>query len=108
MDTILSSYLEGFTTSDELQQSNRARHYLETYVISEIVKNYNAEGINPNIFYYRDKEKNEIDLIFEQIELGNYDKAYNRYKNSVLTLEEQFAKSFLQKLFVKTLKRTTT
>lgn len=66
MDTGLCSYLEGFTSASELQQSDRAGHYLETYVISEIVKNYNADGINPNIFYYRDKEKNEIDLIFDQ------------------------------------------
>ena len=66
MDTGLASYLEGFTGSTELQKSNRAGHYLETYVISEIVKNYNSEGITPNIFYYRDKEKNEIDLIFDQ------------------------------------------
>ena len=41
-----------------------------------------------------------------QIEQGNYDKAYNRYKSSVLTLEEQFSKPLLQQRFVKTLKRT--
>ena len=41
-----------------------------------------------------------------QIEQGNYDKAYSRYKSSVLTLEEQFAKSSLQQKIVKTLKRT--
>ena len=41
-----------------------------------------------------------------QIEQGNYDKAYSRYKSSVLTLEEQFAKPSLQQKFVKTLKRT--
>ena len=35
---------------------------------------------------------------------GNYDKAYHRYKNSVLVLEEQFARPTLINRFVKTLK----
>lgn len=66
MDTGLAAYLEGFTSASELQLSDRSGHYLENYVISEIIKTYNAEGMDPNIFYYRDKEKNEIDLIFDQ------------------------------------------
>ena len=35
---------------------------------------------------------------------GNYEDAYSRYKSSILTLEEQFAKPVLKK-FVKTLKK---
>ena len=34
----------------------------------------------------------------------NYDKAYSRYKNSVLALEEQFARPVLEQRLVKTLK----
>ena len=37
---------------------------LEIFIVSEIIKAYNARGITPNLYYYRDKEKNEIDLIF--------------------------------------------
>lgn len=39
-------------------------HYLETYVISEIIKSYNAQGMEVNISYFRDKDKHEIDLVF--------------------------------------------
>ena len=40
--------------------------FFETYVVSEILKScYNA-GIEPNIYYYRDSDKNEIDLVFVQ------------------------------------------
>ena len=39
-----------------------------------------------------------------QIEQGNYDAAYNRYKNSGLALVEQFARPVLINRFVKTLK----
>ena len=31
--------------------------------------------------------------------------AYSRYKNSIIALEEQFAKPILQRQFVKTLKK---
>lgn len=41
-----------------------AGHYLETYVISEIIKSYNAHGMEANISYFRDKDKHEIDLVF--------------------------------------------
>lgn len=63
MDTGLASYLAGWSSAKELQLSSSAGHYLENFIISEIVKSYNARGIRPNISYYRDKEKNEIDLI---------------------------------------------
>lgn len=66
MDSGLCSYLAGWESARDLQLSEKAGHYLETYVISEIIKSYNAVGIEPKISYYRDKEKNEIDLIIEK------------------------------------------
>ncbi len=63
MDTGLASYLAGWTNERDLQLSSSSGHYLETFIISELVKSYNAQGIKPNLSYYRDKEKNEIDLI---------------------------------------------
>lgn len=66
MDSGLCSYLAGWNSARDLQLSECAGHYLETYVISEIIKSYNAIGQEPQISYYRDKEKNEIDLIMEK------------------------------------------
>ena len=39
------------------------------------------------------------------IQEGNYEFAYMRYKNSVILLEEKFAKPMLQNQLVNTLKR---
>lgn len=64
MDTGLACYLAGWNSARDLQLSSSAGHYLESYIISEIVKSYNARGIRPNISYYRDKYGKEIDLIF--------------------------------------------
>lgn len=66
MDSGLCAYLAGWEDSRSLQLSSSAGHYLETYVISEIIKSYNAKSKRLNISYYRDKEKNEIDLIIEK------------------------------------------
>lgn len=66
MDSGLASYLSGWNTARDLQLSDKAGHYLETFIISEIIKSYNSIGEEPLISYYRDKEKNEIDLIFEK------------------------------------------
>ena len=66
MDSGLCSYLAGWDTARDLQLSEQSGHYLETYIISEIIKSYNSMGIDPKLSYYSDKEKNEIDLIFEK------------------------------------------
>lgn len=64
MDTGLAAYLAGWESARDLQLSSTSVHYLENFVICEIIKSYNARGIKPNLSYYRDKEKHEIDLVF--------------------------------------------
>lgn len=63
MDTGLACFLAGFESARDLQMSSNSGHYFETFILSEIVKSYNARGLRPNLSYYRDKDKNEIDLI---------------------------------------------
>ena len=57
MNTGLAAYLSGWQNARDLQLSAYSGHFLETFITSEIIKTYNANGINPNISYYRDKEK---------------------------------------------------
>ena len=64
MDTGLAAYLAGWESARDLQLSSTSGHYLENFVICEIIKSYNARGIKPNLSYYRDKEKHEIDIVF--------------------------------------------
>ena len=65
MDTGLCSYLCGWENSTTLMNSSVSGHYLETFVISELVKNKNNadSNLNYNLYYYRDKDGKEIDLI---------------------------------------------
>lgn len=64
MDTGLACYLTGYTDANILLNSAYNGNIFETLVISEIIKNYSNNGINLNnkIYYYRDSNKNEIDL----------------------------------------------
>ena len=67
-------------------------------IVETINKEEKAEIIYDYIY------DNVVDYCVEQIEQGNYEAAYSRYKNSFLTLEVQFAKPALINKFVKTLK----
>lgn len=67
LDTGLCAYLCGWNSKDSLINSSTSGHYLETFVISELIKNKrnNENTLNYNIYYYRDRDKKEIDLIVE-------------------------------------------
>ena len=92
--TILRWFMDNFVSKEDIE------HYYEIAPI--IVENINQEEKNDIIYNYI--YDNVVDYCVEQIEHGNYDAAYSRYKNSVLILEEQFAKPALTNKFVKTLK----
>ena len=92
--TILRWFRDNFVSKQDIE------HYYEIAPI--IVENINKEEKFDIIYDYI--YDNVVDYCIEQIEQGNYDKAYSRYKNSVLALEEQFAKPVLVNRMVKTLK----
>ncbi len=66
LDTGLASYLTKWNTAEVLREGAMAGAFFETFVISEILKSYYNKGIlDPPLYFYRDKEKKEIDLIIE-------------------------------------------
>ena len=66
LDTGLCAYLTRWPNAETLQAGMMDGAFLETYVVSEIVKSYYHAGRIPNIFYYRDSEGREIDLVLER------------------------------------------
>ena len=63
MDTGLASYLSGLFTKETLMNGASSGHIYETFVIGEIIKSYRNMGIKPNVYYYKDTNHNEIDLL---------------------------------------------
>ena len=66
MDTGLCAYLTRWTSSESLEVSAMSGAFFETFVVSEIIKSYLNSGKRPPIFYYRDFDQKEIDLIIEE------------------------------------------
>lgn len=64
LDTGLAAYLTRWTTPDVLRSGAMAGAFFETFVIGEIIKSYSNRGIEPPVWFYRDKY-NEIDLVME-------------------------------------------
>lgn len=63
IDTGLAAYLTRWPTYETLMNGNASGAFFETFVVSEILKSYFNSGKEPNIYYYRDTEKKEIDLL---------------------------------------------
>ncbi len=63
LDTGLCSYLCGWDSAKTLENSMMSGAFLETYVVSEILKSYYNVGKRPSIYYYRDKDTKEIDIL---------------------------------------------
>ena len=66
MDTGLCCFLTKWINPEVLEKGAMAGAMLETYVVSEILKSYLHNGIEPSVYYYADKEKREVDLLIEE------------------------------------------
>ena len=67
LDTGLAAYLTRWNTPEVIRHGAMAGAFFETFVIGEIIKSYYNSGIiDPPLFFYRDKEQNEIDLLIYQ------------------------------------------
>lgn len=64
-DTGLVTYLLNLEDINDLKNYNQLGSIFENYVISEIIKTYVNVGKTAKVFYYRDTDNNEIDLILE-------------------------------------------
>jgi len=62
-DTGLCSYLTGWNTPETLSSGAMNGAIFETFVVTEILKSYKHNGLNPSFYYYRDTNKVEIDLL---------------------------------------------
>ncbi len=63
MDTGLAANLCRWSNAETLQNGAMDGAIFETYVVSEIIKSYWNKGMEPPIYYYRDTDRKEIDLL---------------------------------------------
>lgn len=82
-----------------VSKSDIEYYYKTAPIIVEIIDN----TIDNNDIYL-DIYQNVVQFCVQAIELGQYGIAYERYKDSILTLEEQYARPELEMKLVKCLK----
>ncbi|MCL1803170.1 MAG: ATP-binding protein [Eubacteriaceae bacterium] len=63
LDTGLAAYLLKWDNADVLERGAASGAFFESYVFSEIYKSFTNAGQEPPIFYYRDRDQKEIDLL---------------------------------------------
>ena len=64
-DTGLVCYLTRWSSAEVLESGAMNGAVLENYVVSEIAKTYMNSGWEPYMYYYRDKDAREIDIVLE-------------------------------------------
>lgn len=66
LDTGLVCYLTGWTDALAVSRGAFAGQLFETFIVAELIKSYWHRGLEPRIFYFRTKEKTEVDLLIEK------------------------------------------
>ena len=64
-DTGIVCYLTRWSSAETLERGAMNGAILENYVVSEIMKSYLNCGKEPFLYYYRDKDAKEIDIVLE-------------------------------------------
>ncbi|WEV72522.1 ATP-binding protein [Bifidobacterium sp. ESL0790] len=65
-DTGLAAYLSGLDSLEALMLSDHRGSLFENAVIVELMKLYYAQGRKPQLYFWRDAERKEIDLLIEK------------------------------------------
>ncbi len=73
LDTGLASYLTKWNTKENLLSGSMAGAIFETYIVSEFLKNFIHNGKQPSMYYMKDKEGHEVDLVIENNGLHLYE-----------------------------------
>ncbi len=65
-DVGLASYLLGIENETQMSRDPLRGHLVEDLVVLELMKARLNQGLDPQLYYYRDVQKNEVDVIFKR------------------------------------------
>jgi hypothetical protein len=63
-DVGLAAYLLGIENETQMSRDPLRSHLVENLVVLELLKCRLNAGLDPQLYYYRDTQKNEVDIIF--------------------------------------------
>ncbi len=88
-DTGPCAFLTGWTSAETLRNGAMRGPIVETYVVSEVLKSWWFQALEPALYYHRDKDGSEIDLIVEKDNM-----LYPIEVKSAATVKRDWAKPF--------------
>lgn len=65
-DVGLAAFLLGIETTTQMNRDPLRGHLFETLVVTELMKTRLNQGLDPNLYYYRDSQKNEVDILYQR------------------------------------------
>ncbi|WP_249850186.1 ATP-binding protein [Aggregatibacter actinomycetemcomitans] len=65
LNTGLMAYLTKWLTPETISKGAKSGQFFESFVVSEIIKSFTNNGIEPPLYFYRNTNQKEIDLIIE-------------------------------------------
>lgn len=65
-DTGLAAYLLGIENEVQMSRDPLRGHLVENLVLLELLKTRLNQGLDPELYYYRDVQKNEVDVIWKK------------------------------------------
>lgn len=66
MDVGLATYLLGIENEVQLSRDPLRGHLVENLIVLELMKWRYNKGLDPQLYYYRDTQRHEVDLIFQK------------------------------------------
>lgn len=66
LDTGLAAWLTEWSSASTLEAGAMSGAFLETWVVSEVIKSWWHNGKRAPIYYYRDKDTKEVDVLIHQ------------------------------------------
>ncbi len=90
LDTGLAAYLTKWPDAASLEAGSMSGALLETWLVAEILKSYWHNGLEANLYFYRDVDQREVDLV---IEVGDtlYPVEFKKTASPSVNASRQFA-----------------
>ncbi|KAA6343209.1 hypothetical protein EZS27_009079 [termite gut metagenome] len=106
MDTGLACYLLGIETPQQLNRDKKRGDLFENFIVSEALKQRYNKGKESNLFFYRDSNQNEVDLLlkhgdrFDAIEIKSAQTYHTEFEKGLKVVEKTFENRIDSKLII--------
>ena len=65
VETGLAAFLLGIESDTQIQRDPLRGHLFENMIVMELIKTRYNQGLNPQLYFYRDQQQHEVDVIYK-------------------------------------------